>query len=56
LLDGAARISAAVAFVAVAVVLAFSGVYLVVPVIVAALALARRPRCAEVLQPSTAAG
>jgi len=56
LLNGAARVSAGVAFVAVAVVLAFSGVYLVVPVIVAATALARRPRCPEVLQPSTAAG
>src|SRR5688572_27088178 len=42
LLDGAARVCAAVAFVAVAVVLAFSGVYLVVPAAVALVALARR--------------
>ena len=45
LLDGAARVCAGVAFVAVAVVLAFSGVYLAVPVVVAALAMARVPAC-----------
>ena len=48
--------AAGVAFVAVAVVFAFSGVYLAVPVVVGAVALARRPRCPEVLQASTAAG
>jgi len=41
LLAGAARACAAVAFVAVAVVLAFSGVYLAVPVVVGGLAAAR---------------
>jgi amino acid efflux transporter len=56
LLDGTARIAAGVAFVAVAVVFAFSGVYLAVPLVVGAAALARRPRCPEVLQASTAAG
>jgi hypothetical protein len=40
----------------VAVVLAFSGVYLAVPLLVGAAALARRPRCRSVMQPSTAAG
>ena len=39
LLDGAARVAAGVAFVAVAVVFAFSGVYVVVPVVVALVVL-----------------
>jgi amino acid efflux transporter len=56
LLAGPARACAAVAFVAVAVVLAFSGPYLVVPVVVGALAVARRPRCAVAVPASTAAG
>jgi amino acid efflux transporter len=56
LLEGAARAAAGVAFVAVAVVFAFSGAYLAVPVVVGALALARRPRCPEVLRAATAAG
>ena len=55
LLDGAARLCAGVAFAAVSVVLAFSGVYLVVPVVVGALALVRRPAPC-MAQPSTAAG
>jgi hypothetical protein len=56
LLESAARVAAGVAFVAVAAVFAFSGAYLAVPVVVGALALARRPRCPEVLRASTAAG
>ena len=56
LLGGAARVCAGVAFAAVAVVLAFSGVYVVVPAVVGALALARRPRCGVPLRTSTAAG
>jgi amino acid efflux transporter len=56
ILAGPARVAAAVAFVAVAVVFAFSGIYLAVPLAVGAAALARRPRCPELLQPSTAAG
>ena len=44
LLDGAARVAAGVAFVAVAVVFAFSGVYLAVPAVVGVAAAVRRPR------------
>ena len=39
LLDGAARLAAGVAFVAVAVVFAFTGVYVAVPAVVALVAL-----------------
>jgi hypothetical protein len=39
LLDGAARVSAGVAFVAVTVVLGFSGVYVAVPAVVALVVL-----------------
>jgi len=56
LLDGAARVCAAIAFAAVTVVLGFSGVYLAIPAVVGAVALARRPRCAPPLRASTAAG
>ncbi len=57
LLDGSARACAAVAFVAVVVVLAFSGVYLLVPAGVGALALAFPRRPAPCLAAaSTAAG
>jgi amino acid efflux transporter len=49
MLSGAPRVAAIVALAAVSVVFAFSGAYLAVPVVVGAVALARRPRCAPVL-------
>jgi amino acid efflux transporter len=48
LLDGAGRRLAAVSFAAVVVVFGFFGAYLVVPAVVAAVALARRPRVVAV--------
>jgi amino acid efflux transporter len=50
LLAGAARAAAAVAFAAVAVVLGFSGPYLVVPAAIAGAALLRRPRIEQRVQ------
>jgi amino acid efflux transporter len=50
LLTGAARAVAAVAFAAVAVVLAFSGPYLLVPAAIAGIALLRRPRIVQTVQ------
>ena len=52
LLDGAARVAAAVGFAAVVVVLAFSGPYLLVPAAVAgaALVFTRRPRIVQTMQ------
>ena len=52
LLDGAARICAGVAFVAVAVVLAFSGVYLAVPAVVGLVALTATALGREVGRPA----
>ena len=56
LLDGVARMAAGVAFAVVSVVFAFSGAFVAVPVVVALVGLARRPRCAGALRASTAAG
>jgi amino acid efflux transporter len=53
LLTGAARTAAGVAFAAVVVVLAFSGPYLLVPAVIAAAALVRRPRIVQSVQVCT---
>jgi hypothetical protein len=55
LLAGAARVAAGVAFVAVVVVLGFSGGYLLVPAVVAALALTATALGGGVRVPSVSA-